>query len=193
MPPPLGRRATLEDLLAIPEEHRHHEIIDGELVEKASPSFEHGRTQGMLWGFVGSFDRKPSASRPGGWWLAIEVEVSLAPDEVYRPDVAGWRRDRVPECPRGSPIVVRPDWIAEVLSPSNARNDRFFKLNRYHHHRVPHYWIVDPVEEVLTIYRWTDDGYLVVLVAGVDDRVRAEPFDAIELDVGALFGRERDD
>ena len=119
-----------------------------------------------------------------------EVEILFAPKEIYRPDVVGWRRDRVPECPRGYPLTVRPDWIAEILSITNSRTDRVRKLNRYHHHGVPHYWILDPIEESLSVFRWTEGGYLLVLAAGAEDRVHAEPFDALELDVGAVFGRE---
>ena len=181
------RPATLEDLYAIPEEERHHELIDGELVEKASPSGEHGTAQRKLGVFVDPYDRRPGGGAPGGWWLMAEVEVEMG-QELYRPDVVGWRRDRVPERPRGFPVRIRPDWIAEILSPTNSGNDRVKKLNRYHAHSVPHYWLIDPVEENLAVYRWTDQGYLLVLAAAADERVRAEPFDALELAVGELFG-----
>lgn len=191
-PAPLGpgQRARFEQLAAIPEDRRHHEIIDGDLVEKASPSAEHGRTQRKLSTFIDPFDRRPGGPAPGGWWLATEVEILFAVDECYRPDIVGWRRDRVPECPRGTPVAIRPDWIAEVLSVTNSSTDRVRKLNRYHHHQVPHYWILDPVEETLAVFRWTAAGYLLVLAASAEDRVHAEPFDALELVVGEVFGRE---
>jgi Uma2 family endonuclease len=63
------------------------------------------------------------------------------------------------------------------------------KKKRIHHqHRVLHYWIVDPEVETLTVHRWHSDGYLEVLAAERGQRVRAEPFDAIEIEVGILFG-----
>ncbi len=99
---------------------------------------------------------------PGGWWIATEVEVQLAPSQIYRPDVVGWRRERVPERPTGTPVAIRPDWICEVLSPSNPGTDRVKKLNRYHQFGVPHYWLVDPIEESLSVFRWTAEGYLLV-------------------------------
>ena len=99
----------------------------------------------------------------------------------------------MPERPTGSPISIRPDWICEVLSPSNPGTDRVTKLNRYFQCGVPHYWIVDPTEESLSVFRWTSDGYLLVLAADRDARVRAEPFEAVELPVGALFGADEDD
>lgn len=182
--------ATTSDLLAIPEDRRYHELIAGEIVPKATPSAEHGTAQRRLGELVGPFDRRPGARWPGGWWLMTEVEVQFEEHETYRPDVVGWRRDRVPERPRGNPITARPDWIAEIVSPSNSGTDRVTKLNAYHRFEVPHYWILDPADETLSAFRWTATGYLLVLAARTGDRVRVEPFDAIELDVAEIFGHE---
>jgi len=185
--------ATVTDLLAIPPDERFHEIIDGELVRKAMPSFEHGDAQSALVSRIkGPFQRRSGGDLPGGWWIGTEVEVELAPSHVYRPDVVGWRRERVPARPRGTPVAIRPDWICEVLSPSNPGTDRVKKLNHYHQFEVPHYWIVDPMEESLSVFRWTAEGYLLVLAASRDARVHAEPFEAVELSVGALFGEDEE-
>ncbi|MFT3765304.1 MAG: Uma2 family endonuclease [Minicystis sp.] len=186
--------ATVADLLAIPEGERFHEIIAGKLVHKAAPSGEHGDAQSAVVSRIkGPFQRPLGGKLPGSWWVCTDVEVQLAPDHVYRPDVVGWRRERVPERPKGTPILTRPDWICEVLSPSNPGTDRVTKLNHYHQFQVPHYWIVDPMEESLSVFRWTSEGYLLILAAGRDARVRAEPFEAIELPVGALFGADEDE
>jgi Uma2 family endonuclease len=183
--------ATVADLLAIPPDERYHEIIEGELIRKAAPAFEHGDAQSALASLIkGPFQRRPGGTLPGGWWIGTEVEVEFAPNHVYRPDVVGWRRERVPERPSGTPIQIRPDWVCEVLSPSNPGTDRVKKLNHYHQFEVRHYWIVDPMEESLSVMRWTADGYLLVHAAGRDARVHAEPFEAILLPVGALFGDE---
>jgi Uma2 family endonuclease len=186
--------ATIADLMAIPAAERFHEIIDGELVQKAMPSFEHGDAQSALVSRLkGPFQRRSGGAQPGGWWIGTEIEVELAPNQVYRPDIAGWRRDRVPERPRGTPIRILPDWVCEVLSPSNPGTDRVKKLNHYHRFGVPHYWIVDPMEESLSVFRWTPDGYLLTLASDREARVRAEPFDAVELPVKSLFGADDDD
>jgi Uma2 family endonuclease len=182
--------ATIDDLLAIPEQLRHHELIGGELVEKAVPSPEHGTAQRKLGALVDPFDHRPGGRWPGGWWLMTEVEVQFAISETYRPDLVGWRRDRVPERPRGIPISIRPDWIGEIVSPSNSGVDRVTKLNAYHRFEVPHYWILDPVDETLSAFRWTAAGYLLVVAARTGERVRAEPFDAVELEIGAIVGHE---
>ncbi len=112
--------------------------------------------------------------------------------QVFRPDVAGWRRERLAELPAEVPVTIRADWVSEVLS-RNKRNDLIKKKRVYHRHQVGHYWILDPVEETLAVHRWHPDGYVEVLLAERTDTVRAEPFDAIELRIGVLFGDDADE
>jgi Uma2 family endonuclease len=171
--------AALEDL-------ERHEVVGGELVQKASPSFDHGSIQGSV--FAALRDFRGRGGRPGGWWLGTEVEIELATHEVYLPDVAGWRIKRVSDPPRGRPVPIAPDWVCEVLSPSTAGRDLGHKRRIYHQARVGHYWVVEPLNHTLTVYRWQDAGYLLALAAVPGDIVRPEPFDAIELDVGDIFG-----
>src|SRR5690349_9228426 len=90
--------ATIDDLLAIPEDERFHEIIGGELVRKAMPSARHGGAQAGLTGRLsGPYSRRPGGRYPGGWRFMTETEVRFDDSEIYRPDVAGWRRERMPE------------------------------------------------------------------------------------------------
>jgi Uma2 family endonuclease len=181
--------ATVADLLALPEATRFHEVVAGELVQKAAPSGEHGATQAALAGSLfGPFSRPPGGRFPGGWWFETEVEIEFETHEIYRPDVVGWRRERSPTRPTGTPIRLRPDWICEILSPSNAKDDQFTKFEVYRRTGIPHYWIADPILLTLRVFRWTPEGYLVALTAQPGQRVRAEPFDGIELEVGVLFG-----
>lgn len=187
-------RRTVLDLLAIPEEQRFHEIIDGELVPKAMPSAKHGGAQGAAYQLLRPYNRRSGGKGgPGGWRFAVETEIELAPDQVYRPDVAGWRRDRLPELPTSVPVKLRPDWVCEILSPGHARNDTVKKLRAYHRYQVPNYWIIDPVAETLTIHRFAESGYVPVLVTKRGERVRAEPFAAIGIQVGVLFGDDEED
>lgn len=167
----------------------HHEVIGGVIHEKASPSFEHGDAQGHLILALGGFFGR-GIRGPGGWWIGTEVEIELETHEVYLPDVAGWRRDRVPERPSGRPVRIRPDWVCEILSPSTAARDMGPKRDTYHRCGVGHYWIVDLAHGTLSVYRWHEHGYVLARVAGRSERVRAEPFERIEIDVGALFGDE---
>lgn len=186
----LPEPATWEDFAAIPDGERWHELLAGDLVERAMPSGEHGGAQGDLCAVLGPFSRRPGGRAPGGWWFAVGVEIRLDLYNVVRPDLAGWRRERCPERPRGFPVTLRPDWVCEVLSPSHARRDRVDKVEIYHRFQVPHYWILDPQAETLEVHRWVPDGWLLVLAARRGQTVRAEPFDALPLQVGRLFGED---
>lgn len=188
MPPLLKpARMTLEEFLALPEDLRV-EFIGGEVVEKAAPAGEHSNAQaGMVTVLRSGFSRKPGGRSPGGWWILVEVDVQLG-GEIYRPDLCGWRRERAPESPRGRPITLRPDWICEVVSPTNARNDRVVKMLRYHQAGVPNYWLLDPADGTLTVMRYSEAGYITVLAATREETVRAEPFDALPFKVAELLG-----
>ncbi len=178
--------ATLADYLAAPEEARV-ELINGALIERELTGPKHGRAVLRLGASVTTrFDRKPGGKHPGGWWIVSDVAVQFGED-VLRPDLPGWRRDRCPAFPTERPVVLRPDWVCEILSPSNARMDRVQKLRIYHREEVPHYWLVDPEEQTLTVFRYGAGGYMVVLTATADEVVSAEPFESMTLPVGNLF------
>ena len=181
--------ATLEDFWAIPVSERFHEFVGGELVQKAHPSGEHGDAQaGVVGAIRPPFQRKPGGGGPGGWWIATEVEVLLETGEVVRPDVLGWRRERCPARPAGTPVRVRPDWVCEIVSPENANHDTVKKLRLYHRVAIPYYWLVDPRDATVAAMRWSEDGYITLVRAERGEMLRAEPFEAIEIAVGTLFG-----
>lgn len=181
--------ATLADLLRLPEAERFHEIVGGELTRKAEPSFDHGNAQsGVLTSVRVPFQRPPGSGGPGGWWIVTEVEILLAPTEVPRPDVSGWRRERPPERSTEFPVKVRPDWVCEVVSPQRASDDTVKKVRAYQKAEIPHYWLLDLRDGTLTVLRWSAAGYVVALKAERHERVRAEPFEAQELLVATLFG-----
>jgi Uma2 family endonuclease len=193
MAAPQLSNATFADLEALGDGIRA-EIIHGMIVEKASPTVEHGRSQGFVIGTLGRrFDRLPGGRWPGGWWLGTEIDVEYETHEIFRHDVVGWRRDRVPACPRGRPVRIRPDWVCEMLSPSNEKRDLVDKLGVLHRAGVPHYWIGNPLENILAVHRWDAKSYVIVLTAASGATVRAEPFDAVELRVDVLFGDDADD
>jgi Uma2 family endonuclease len=188
---PPRRRVTVQEWLAIPEEKRA-EVIDGKLVYHAMPGPKHGTTQSGILSFVRSpFHRRPGTARgPGGWWISAEVDMEIA-GLLCRPDAVGWRRDKyltLPEPDARGVVTAVPDWIAEVLSPSTAQYDLGAKRQGYHRAGVSHYWLVDPQNGTLTVLRWTQEDYLVVLAAGRGEVIRAAPFEAVEIDVGEVFG-----
>jgi Uma2 family endonuclease len=119
--------------------------------------------------------------------VKLATLADLLATQIFRPDIAGWRRDHLAGPPDEFPITTRPDWVCEILS-TNKRRDLIAKKRAYHQHHVGHYWLVDPSEETLAVHRWHADGYLEVLIAARGEVVRAEPFEAIELTIGVLFG-----
>jgi Uma2 family endonuclease len=187
-PAPKREPKTIADWLALPENARF-ELIDGELIEKAAPTFEHGAAQSLIAATLAAAFHRSSGGPggPGGWWIVTEVDI-LLDGRGYRPDVSGWRRDRVPTAPKERPVAVRPDWICEIVSESNRSVDTVTKLRRYHQAGVPHYWIIDQVDRTLTVHRHLREGYLVALRAAEHEIVRAEPFEAVELPVRVLLG-----
>ncbi|HJL20110.1 MAG TPA: Uma2 family endonuclease [Sandaracinaceae bacterium LLY-WYZ-13_1] len=178
---------TLDELLAIPDDTRLHELIGGRLVREAGPSGEHGDAQAGVVGAVRPRYQGPPGDGPGGWWIATEVEVLLDGGDVARTDV-GWRRARVPARPTGAPVRARPDGVCEVLWPSHANVDTVEKLRLHHRAAIPHHWLADPRDAPPTVMRWADAGCTTVQPAERGETLRPEPFDAVALPVGALFG-----
>lgn len=188
-----SRLATFADLAALGDDVRA-EIIHGTIVDKAGPRGEHSLAQNALGGFLGRrFSRKPGGRWSGGWWIGTEVDVEYQTHELYCHDIAGWRRERLPDGLKGRPIRVRPDWVCEILSPSNEKRDLVDKMGVLREAGMPDYWIVNAEEKILVVHRLEPAGYLILLSASSGDTVRAEPFHDVELRVGVLFGDEDDD
>jgi Uma2 family endonuclease len=172
----------------IPSDVRSH-VIDSEVIEMDTPSAEHGNAQaGIVTCLRRLFHRRVGGELPGGWWIMTEVEIEFEPDQLFIPDVVGWRRSHAPDPPSGRPMTMRPDWVCEVISPATAHDDLVKKLRVFQRSSVKYYWTIDLTNRTLTVLRWTSEGYLVTLTAGRSDRVRAEPFDAMEISVAVLFG-----
>ena len=177
------RRATYDDLIAVPD-NLVAEIIDGELVTSPRPASPHALAATRIGTDLGGpFDRPPGGGLPGGWWLLFEPELRLGEDVIV-PDFAGWRRDRMPVLPNVVGFTQPPDWVCEVVSPRTGAIDRGRKMRIYARERVGHLWMVDPLARTLEIYRLEADRWIVASTHAASERVRPEPFDAIELDIG---------
>ncbi|MHB8877132.1 MAG: Uma2 family endonuclease [Myxococcaceae bacterium] len=175
--------ATYRDLVALPE-NVVGELIDGELFASPRPASPHARAASILGSELGGpFDRKPGEPPgPGGWWILYEPELHLVED-VLVPDLAGWRRERMPKMPDAAFFELPPDWVCEVVSPATARLDRAKKLPRYARAKVGHCWVVDPLARTLEVLRLEGERWALLGVFTEGDKVRAEPFEAIELDL----------
>jgi Uma2 family endonuclease len=179
------RRATYEDLLRVPD-HEVAEILDGELHVSPRPGSRHALAASRLGSELGGpFDR--GRGGPGGWWILDEPELHFG-EEVLVPDLAGWRRERLPEFPDTAAFTLAPDWVCEVASPSTERLDRAKKMPAYAREGVPHFWLVNPLARTLEVYRLAEGRWVLGTYEG-DARVRAEPFDAVELELGGLWAQ----
>ena len=108
------------------------------------------------------------------------------------PDLAGWRRERLPAMPDEAFFSLAPDWVCEVLSPSTERIDRGRKLRIYAEAGVAHAWLVKPTDRTLEVLRLRDGAWTIVGVWEDAALVRAEPFEAVELELGRLWAESRD-
>ncbi|NUP09442.1 MAG: Uma2 family endonuclease [Polyangiaceae bacterium] len=177
---------TVADLDAFDQDEDRVELIGGEIVRE-STSFEHGDAQLSIG--IEIKGRFQGSGPPGGegWWFGSEVDVVYSEIDCFRHDVSGWRKSRVPDRPAGRRVRIRPDWVCEILS-TNRNKDLRDKRRTLHQHGVPHYWIMDLEEPLLTVLRHHADGYVIIATVGPGERARLEPFDAVELEVAALFG-----
>ncbi|PTL76630.1 Uma2 family endonuclease [Vitiosangium sp. GDMCC 1.1324] len=180
------RKATYADLEAFPP-HLVAELVDGELYVSRRPASLQARAKGALhYELDGPFDQ--GRGGPGGWLLLFEPELHLGED-VLVPDLAGWRRERMPEMPGVVGFTLAPDWVCEVLSPSTAVLDREKKMKVYAREGVRHLWLVDPLRQSLEVYglegrRWEQQG-----THTGQARVHAEPFTPLSLELGMLWER----
>jgi Uma2 family endonuclease len=165
------------------------EIIDGELVTQARPAKPQANATSLLGGELhGPFRR--GRGGPGGWVILFEPELHLGPKpDKLVPDLAGWRRERMPDALESSDpfFDLAPDWVAEVVSPSTEAVDRGKKMRIYRREGVGHLWVINPVLRTLEVYRLEAARWVLLDTFEGDMSVRAEPFDAVELSLGVLW------
>lgn len=187
-PPAKSFDELWRELLDVPEGYVG-EIVASGVVTHPRPGDPHVGAQSDLGGELHAPFRR-GLGGPGGWVFRVEPRVRLG-DDVRVPDLAGWRAERF-AAPRSGPLTVAPDWICEVLSPSTEESDRVEKMPLYAAHGVGHLWLLDPIAQLLEVYRLVDGGWRVVATWAADAKVRAEPFDAVELELVNVWGPKRE-
>jgi Uma2 family endonuclease len=185
---PAKRPATYADILALPE-HVLGELIGGELVVSPRPAPRHSAASSALGASLGPPFQFGDGG-PGGWWILDEPELHLGEDVVV-PDLAGWRRARMPALPDGASFELAPDWVCEVLSPSTGRIDRTRKLPIYARAGIPFAWLIDPALQTLEVYRLEGANWVLLGTHGGAETVRAAPFEAVAFQLGRLWGQDR--
>ena len=177
-------RATYQDVLDAPA-HQVAEIINGTLHTHPRPAPARTLASSALGNDLGNpfqFGR----GGPGGWWILDEPELHLG-DEILVPDLAGWRRERMPELPDTAYFTLAPDWACEVLSASTRRVDLQEKRPAYAREGVAYLWLVDPTDRTLEAFELREGEWVLIACAKDDEPVSIRPFDAITFSLGDLW------
>lgn len=181
---PVFQPATYDDILALPE-NLVGEIIRGVLHTHPRPAPKHAAASSLLGGtLVAPFGT--GRDGPGGWWILDEPELHLG-KEVVVPDLAGWKRERMPKLPDTAWFELAPDWVCEILSPSTAKLDRAEKLPLYAQKGVAHCWMVDPDLKTLEVFHNQGGRWVLPAVLENDNAVSQPPFDAISFSLASLW------
>lgn len=190
---PSFREATYDDIVALPE-NVVGEILDGELVVSPRLAPPHARSSTAIAMEMSPFDRRAGdPNGPGGWWILFEPELHLG-HQVIVPDLAGWRRERMPRLPETAWFELASDWVCEVLSPRTARHDRMQKMRIYGENDVRHLWLVDPIAQTVEVFERDGDRWVLLGNWGGDDaEARIPPFHAVALDLARWWERGPDE
>lgn len=180
----LNREATYDDLLKVPD-HLVAEIVDGELFTSPRPGSRHSYATTALSSEVREKFQQGRGG-PGGWWFLIEPELHLGRD-VFVPDIAGWRKERMPFIPNVAAFTLAPDWVCETVSVKTASLDRNRKLPRYAKYEIGYAWLVDPSACGIEVYRLEHEHWSLIATHEGSTMVRAEPFDAADIDLSELW------
>ena len=177
-------RATYQDVLDAPA-HRVAEIVEGVLHTHPRPAMPHALASSVLGRRIGN-PYHDKIGGPGGWWIIDEPELHLGED-ILVPDLAGWRRERMPDYPETAYVALAPDWVCEVLSASTRRLDLHGKRPVYAREGVAHLWLLDPADRALEAFELRDGQWVLIASAKDDDPICIRPFDAVTFSLGDLW------
>ncbi len=181
------RLQTLYDAIEELPEGVTGELINGQLHTQPRPTGSHALASSNLGIDIGSRYSRGRGG-PGGWWIIDEPEVHFVRnEEILVPDLAGWRRERMPQLPEDQRFEVVPDWVCEILSPATASKDREIKLPIYAHYGVGYAWLIDPEAGSLEAYHWADGSWNIIASYRDDDAVDASPFPEAGFQVADLW------
>ena len=188
MPEPVPRNdPDIEEAYARAPERMVCEILNGVLLMSPRLRNVHSNVASMLGGLLIPPFRLGRGG-PGGSILLDEPELHLGPrPDKMGPDLAGWRRERVPVLPDASQINTPPDWVCEVLSPSTEVTDRGIKVPIYAREGVRHVWLLDPATRTLELFALAHGELRPSGKYQGDTTARVPPFDAVELELRLLW------
>lgn len=163
------------------------EILNGQLYTHPRPGGRHILVSANLGAELhGPFQK--SKGGPGGWWILQEPEVHFSVDKiVVVPDLAGWRKERLPQIPESHKFTIVPDWICEISSPSTESVDKEIKMPLYAEYGVNYLWIIHPLQKTLHAYKRAEAVWQLQGSFSHNDVVNLEPFESIRINVADLM------
>lgn len=174
---------TNDDLIAARIQDERIELINGEIIKRPMARAEHAAIQLEIGGELKFLKRKED---PGGWWIMTEIDVCYNEHQCPTHDLAGWRKERMPDKPSGV-MKITPDWVCEIISPGYEKKDTLHIFNILLRHQVPYYWIVWPEDKALIAYKLIDSKYMAIESIENGGKVRIAPFEEIEFDLDYIF------
>ena len=183
------KRATYQDVLDAPP-RVVAEVIAGRLYTHPRPAPKHAVAHLGIAAKIGPPFHFGDGG-PGGWLVVVDPELHLPagafdPDIVV-PDLAGWRRERMPKLPETAFFEIAPDWACEILTPSTARLDRGEKRDVYAREGVAHLWLVDPIVRQLEVFELRDGRWALLATISGSEEVAVAPFAAVPFSLGSLW------
>jgi Uma2 family endonuclease len=181
---PTPHPAIYNDLFGLPP-NRVGEIVNGTLYSHPRPAPKHAMSSSALGGNLFPRFHKGDGG-PGGWWILDEPELHLS-DNVLVPDLAGWRRQRMPALPQAAWFELPPDWVCKILSPGTARLDRVEKMPIYATTGITQLWLIDPELRTLEACENQQGRWVLIATHADQQAVHVAPFDAVALELGWLW------
>ncbi len=167
--------------------HVTGEILGGVLYTQPRPAGPHAVSGSALGMDIGAAFQRGKGG-PGGWWIIDEPEIHFVRDVVVCvPDIAGWRKERMPKIPKGHRFETVPDWACEVLSPSTGKKDRVVKMPVYAQYGVGFLWLVHPLDRTLEAFALHEGCWTVIGLFQDDETVQVAPFAELALNLGDLW------
>jgi Uma2 family endonuclease len=175
-----------QELLDLPE-NMLGEIIDGELHTQPRPAPKHALAASYLGSdLVGPYGK--GRGGPGGWWIIDEPEIHLG-SNIFVPDIAGWKKERMPQLPKTAYFDLTPDWVCEVISQNTVRKDRVVKMPLYAKNKVQYIWLIEPTIKILEVYQLEGQYWTLIGTFADSDKVTMVPFTEISIDLSMLWER----
>ncbi len=173
---------TVDDYMALPDDGKRYELIDGELILAAAPLAPHQVVVYELYAIIRAYLRQHDI----GMIFGAPFDVILSDNVVFQPDLMFITYARLPIV-SGGMVHGAPDMVVEVLSPSAESRNRNDKARLYWSHCVLEYWLVDTLRRTIEVFGAGQTGFELISVYGERDALESPTLSGLSLDVGEAF------